>query len=264
MIILRDFIFGLVNYVNAIKFIFGNKLSWFFLFPLIISIALLLSGLHFSGELSNSDFEWINNKLDIEGNTADTNYFYEKLIKGVIWVIFKIAFFFVFAYTGGYIVVILLSPVLAWLSEKTEEVLCGTKYTFSLRQFLYDIVRGIRLALRNLVIELTLIIMVFMLGLLPGIGWLSSMLGLVVLFFISAYFYGFGFIDYYIERKKLNIKQSLQFIRKHKGLAIGNGFLFALVLLFPIVGALISPFLAIISVVASVITLENADIEPSF
>ena len=50
----------------------------------------------------------------------------------IIWLIFKIAFFYIFLIFGGYLSLIALSPILAFLSEKTEEIVSGTKNPFNI------------------------------------------------------------------------------------------------------------------------------------
>ena len=77
------------------------------------------------------------------------------------------------------------------------------------------------------------------------------------LFLVSSYFYGFAFIDYTNERRRLTISQSVDFIRKNKGMAIGNGFVFALAMLVPFCGTTIAGFIAIISVVAATISTHK-------
>jgi CysZ protein len=44
---------------------------------------------------------------------------------------------------------------------------------------------------------------------------------------IGFYFYGFAFIDYINERRRLNIQQSIYFVSKHKGLAIAIGSIYS-------------------------------------
>jgi CysZ protein len=45
---------------------------------------------------------------------------------------------------------------------------------------------------------------------------------------IGFYFYGFGFIDYVNERRRLNITQSIHFVSRHKGLAFALGSVFSI------------------------------------
>ena len=118
-----------------------------------------------------------------------------------------------------------------------------------------DIVRGILIAFRNMFIELGYLILILVLGLfIPIIG---GMLGTVILFFIASYFYGFAFVDYVNERRRLTLKQSVQFIRANKGLAIGNGFIFTMAMFIPMCGTTLAGFVAIVSVIAATIAVHE-------
>ena len=180
----------------------------------------------------------------------------------VVWVILKFIFFFVFAYFGGYILIICLSPVFAFLSERTEELLTGNEYPFNGDQIMRDVVRGVLIAMRNLFIEIGWMVVVFLFGFIPVIGTLFGwIIGPIFLFFVSSYFYGFSFIDYTNERRRLSVKQSVKFMRANRGMAIANGAIFSVFLLIPWCGVTLSGFVAIISVVAATVaTHEVADL----
>jgi len=175
------------------------------------------------------------------------------IMDAFVWLTFKIMFFLLFAYLGGYIIIIIMSPVFSYLSERTEKIKTGVDYPFSFVQLLKDVLRGIIIALRNFSIELVLTILMFILSFIPIIGWFAA----IILFFISAYFYGFSFMDYALERKKLNLKQSVQFMRENKGIVIANGFVFSLCLIVPFCGVSFSSFAAIISVVAGTLAISE-------
>jgi CysZ protein len=55
---------------------------------------------------------------------------------------------------------------------------------------------------------------------------------------IQAYYAGFGTMDYTLERH-YNYKNSIRFVQKHRGIAIGNGLGFMLLLLIPVIGIII-------------------------
>ncbi len=120
-----------------------------------------------------------------------------------------------------------------------------------------DVIRGVLIALRNFCIEIGYILLVFVLSFF--IPFLGGIIGTIVLFFIAAYFYGFSFVDYNNERKRYTIKQSVQFIRKNKGMVIANGMVFSFFMLVPFCGTTLAGFVAIISVVAATVSVHQVD-----
>jgi len=244
---LKDIQTGISSYGKAVEFIFRNQLAVYFLIPLFLNIVLFWLGYSFISTLSNQAIEfiqsaWHSEKWDFWGAgflTGTINFF--------IWLSLRVFFFFLFAFWGGYLILILLSPLLAYLSEKTEKIVLGTEVPFSAKQLLKDLWRGILLALRNFLMEMAATLLLFLLSFLPIIGWLSAPL----LFLISAYYYGFSFLDYNLERRQMSVNQSIKYLRRRKGLAVANGSLFTLALLIPFVGVSLSGFMAIISTVAA-------------
>ena len=63
-------------------------------------------------------------------------------------------------------------------------------------------------------------------------------------------------LDYSCERHKLSATASVEFIGKHRGLAIGNGIVFYLMHLLPFLGWVLAPAYA---VVAATISLYYQD-----
>lgn len=149
-----------------------------------------------------------------------------------------------------------MSPILALLSEKTEQLITGNKYPFSLKQLIKDILRGISIVLRNTVIELFYLISFFFIGFIPVIGLFTPL----VMFVISMYFYGFSMIDYNSERYRLSVTQSVQFVRKNKGFAIANGMIFYALLLIPVLGLLIAPTYAVVAASIGFDRIRNSNI----
>ncbi|MBN2669804.1 MAG: EI24 domain-containing protein [Bacteroidales bacterium] len=248
---------GVSDYGPALSFIFKHNLGWFFLVPIVFNISLFIGG--FAAISSLTDY--IQAVVLKSTSLENANFFGAAFISGLlsfgIYIVLKIVFFFLFAYTGGYIVLILMSPFLAYLSEKTEKILTGKDYPFDIQQLMRDIVRGVLIALRNALIETLIIFLFFIVGIIPVIGFFTNLISPFVLLLIAAYFYGFSFVDYVNERQRYNIKQSVAFTRQNKGLITGNGFFFALILLIPYIGLLISGFIAIVAVVAAVISVKE-------
>ncbi len=244
---------GFRTYFNAIGFIFSKGLWWAFVFPIILNVLLFYVGYSFIESFTKDFQDWIIGLIGIREADFFLSEFLAGFLGGVIWLLLKVMFFLVFAYWGGYITLIILSPLFAYLSERTEEIISGKKYPFNPAQFMRDIVRGVLISLRNLFIQTGWMILLFILGFIPIIGWF----GVILLFIISAYFYGFSFIDYTSERRKMKIRDSVQFVRTYKWFAIANGTIFSLFLILPFCGVLFSGFAAIVSVVAATIAMNE-------
>ena len=124
-----------------------------------------------------------------------------------------------------------MSPLLSIISERTEKILTGNTYKFNLIQLIKDVKRAINLAVRNLIWEFIMgFICIFTLFV---SSWLIdyndevySFIRTLLLTLIAFYYYGFGFIDFIMERLRFDIKESITFVRKHKGFAIALGAVF--------------------------------------
>jgi len=246
----KQFGLGVKTYGQAISFIFRNKLGWTFLVPIGLTILLFIGGQALVNELvdylQETVLDWVN---------LQESSFWGGFLEGAVGVLINILFFIIFAYISGYIVIILMSPLLAYISEKTEQILTGNEYSIGFSQMIKDILRGVFMALRNLFMELLLLLLMFLVSFIPVIGWL----GAIVVFFISAYFYGFSFIDFNNERQKLTISESVKIVRKYKWIAIANGLVFSLFLLIPFCGLFVPLFVSIISVVAAALAMNKTE-----
>jgi CysZ protein len=262
MDLFKNFGTGINSYGKAINILFSKGLSWFFIFPIALNVLFFVAGISGIEALSQSIENWLTGLVAFDGDSfagasilAPYAGYLSGIIGGLVWIVLKLVFFFVFATIGGYVVIICLSPVFAILSEKTEEILTGNKYPFDADQIMKDVLRGILIALRNLFIELGYMLLIFILSFfIPVLG---GIIGAITLFFIASYFYGFSFIDYTSERRRMSIKQSVQFIRRNKGMAIANGMVFSFFMLVPFIGTTLAGFVAIVSVVAATIAVHD-------
>ncbi len=231
---------------RAVGFLFSNGMAWMLLIPIVLFVGMAIFGIMSIGELARMASE----SLLVQD--------WEFMVPFIV-IFFKLLFFIVFGMWGGYLVVIIMSPFMAYVSEKTEQILDGKEYPFDLFQVLKDALRGILLAIRNCFMEFLIGLLIFIGAFIPIIGPIaSSVLGTVFLFFVSAYFYGFSFMDYTNERRRLSVRQSVNYVKNNKGMAVGHGFIFALVLYIPFVGPFISALLAITSTVAATIEMVDA------
>lgn len=260
---------GFKGYFKALDLLFSKGFFKYMFFPLIINILLFWIGMSQVIELAkfarDSFMEWIN----LGGAEFWGSGVLRGLLSGIITTLIYVLFFISFIYLGGYIIVIILSPLFSIISEKAEHVLTDNAYDypFEFKQFFKDVFRGIGIAIRNLALETGIMILVFIVGLiLSFISWI----GVIFTFFITSYFFGFSYMDYSNERYKRSLKESVKFMRKYKWVAIVNGSLFAMVLFIPYIGVALSAFVAVLSVIAGTASMveikkkEDAEIDKIF
>lgn len=173
------------------------------------------------------------------------------LVKSLGFLIaFGARFILFYIYTLVYknIVLIIMSPMLAFLSERVEELYLGKSYPFHVGQFIKDVLRGIRIAFRNLIRELFAIALATLF-----LGPLSP----IVAFLVESYYYGFSMIDYSNERRKLTVKQSIAYIHRNRGMALGNGLVFYGLFLIPFLGWMVAPALGLVAATLGVLEQNN-------
>lgn len=253
MNIFKGFITGISAYGEATNILFSRKFCWFLLFPVLILVALFVGGDMLVSWGSDSLYRLVEGKIEDWVHDIAWLQWMDKVAGFLIKMALKIIYFFLFVTLGGYIVLIIMSPVYSWLSERTEAHLTGKKYPFSFRQLIREIFRGIWIALRNMVLQLFISLLLFFCTFLPLIGLLVPF----ALFFLSAYFYGFSFVDYVIERKKFNVRESVTYVNKNTGLVIGIGGLFALALMIPWGNIIVCSFVSLLSVVAATVAIHK-------
>ena len=240
---------GFRSYAKAFDFIFKNGLAVYFLYPLAIAVFLFIIGFTLTTQFSNYITSNIN---DYFGLDDPDSWFLAALgwiISLTMHIITWIIFFYIKASFLKYLTLILLSPVLARVSQRTEEIVTGIKIKFDAIQFMKDIIRGIAMAFRNMLIEFIFIAVFFFVSFIPAVGWLISLLFLSL---ASWFFYGFSMIDYSNERKLLSIRESTAFAKRNKWLCISNGFIFWVIFSIPWIGVIFAPITGIVAATLAV------------
>jgi len=218
---------GIKAYAGTFKLISKLKLWKYFLIPIAISVVAALTISFLAWSLSDNIglyisklwlWEWGKSVFNTIGN----------FIGGIVILLLGLILY-------KHIIMALSAPFMSPVSEKIEDYLIGIqKHHHRETSFSEQLWRGIVINVRNLFKELIFTIPIFFLGFIPIIGVFST----VLLFLVQAYYAGFGNMDYTLERH-YNYHQSISFVRKHRGFALGNGIVFMLFLLIPVVGIIL-------------------------
>ena len=253
---LKEIIIAIQSYFRAHQFIQKHRLWKWILIPGILYCILFMVGMYFFFQSADSAVTYLSDQLGIDRwlDRQRSGFLSFLFILGGIMVRLILVFFYFSLFK--FLFLIVGSPLFAYLSEKTESIIDGRDFPFSLKQLFKDIIRGIRLAIRNLLWQTVYVVSILILSFIPVIGWISPLLTL----FIECYYYGFSMLDYSCERHKLSMSQSIDFISNRKGLAIGNGMVFYLMHLIPLVGWILAPAYAVIAATLSLYHSKDTNI----
>jgi CysZ protein len=245
--LLKEIVIAIESYFRAHRFISKHRLWKWIVLPGILYMLLFCIGIYFFFISSNGVVSYISDFIGIDRwlQQQKSGFLSFLFVMGGIMVRLILVFFYFSLFK--FLFLIVGSPLFAYLSEKTEAILEGKEYPFSALQLLKDMLRGIRLALRNTIWQTVYIVSVLILSFFPLIGWVTPIIAL----FIECYYYGFSMMDYSCERHKLSSSESVAFISRQKGLAIGNGLIFYLMHIIPIIGWVLAPAYAVVAATLS-------------
>lgn len=252
---LKELVIAVQAYFRAHQFIVRHKLWKWILIPGFIYMLLFMCGMWLFWTSSGDFLDWLFNTVGIKSWLDSMNNSLLNFLFITASIIFRLILLFFYFSLFKFLFLVVGSPVFAYLSEKTENIIEGNDYPFDVKQLLKDIWRAVRLAVRNTLWQTIYIIAILLFSLIPVVGWVSPMIA----FLVECYYYGFSMLDYSTERHKLSPSQSITFISNRRGLAIGNGMVFFLMHLIPFVGWVLAPAYAVI---AATLSLYHQDDNP--
>lgn len=237
---MRNFFLGLSYYPKAWAFINKHHLKRLVwggaALNLIAFVAVGVLAVSYAGELA----DYLSGAIKLDEPEGTFQTFLHFVVQFLIYIIVILLYLKLYRY----IVLIFFAPWLAYVAEKVQEIDQHVSVPFQLSKFVSDIWRGIAIASRNLVIELGItFILLFLSFVIPFLSPLFT----VMIFITESYFIGFSMIDYRNEYFGLSGKNSRELIWKNKGLALGNGMFFNLMLFVPLLGVLVAPTWAVVA-----------------
>lgn len=244
---IKDFLLGMRSLYEAVVMIFEHWLWLYFLLPILFSVAIYFGGesmfhqlknINIQTELQNIEFKANFTDIRFEGFPTDSDEM------KILVIALKMIVVVISLKLSKYIILILMAPVITILSARTEYLLTGNKYPFSISQFSHDLYRGINFAIRNMFRQLVIIVMWYLLTLLFPV---MDKFTFPFVFCVGSYYYGSSMIDYTNERRRLSLEESVRFIRKNAGLAMSIGMMFSTLFFIAYIGIIFAPVIGIIA-----------------
>ncbi|WKV11283.1 EI24 domain-containing protein [Marivirga harenae] len=236
----KEFSQSTLSYYQAFQFVRKHKLKGFILGAAFFNLfAFLFVGVVawiYTGTLIDFIYSFFSFPEDWEewGN----------LIQILTAIFIRIVLISLYINLFKYVILIIFAPVLAVLSERTQNILNQQKKSINLIRLISEIGRGMLMG--SILIGLNVLLYLFLIFLSLVFPFLSPALAVVV-FLLESFFFGASMLDYRNEYYQLSIKTSLQKIFKHKGLVLGNGLALNLFILIPFIGVLFAPSFALIA-----------------
>lgn len=244
---IRHIISGMEAYSGTLNLISKLKLWKYFLIPITISIItatlIFVAAYGFSDNIGRFIAQiWIWD-WGKETFTSISTFIGGIVVLALGIIVYK------------HIILALSAPFMSPVSEKIEAYLTGIERDPSnSTSFQEQLWRGIRINMRNLVKELLVSIPILLLKFVPVVNIFSFAL----LFLVQAYFAGFGNMDYTLERH-FKYRDSVRFVGRYRGIAIGNGIIFILFTLVPLLGwVMVLPF-SVTAATSSTVRLLQAE-----
>ena len=224
---IKNIILGIKEYAGVFKLMSDLKLWKYFIIPMLISFCTaILIGVE--AYVLSDDVGFYISKIWIWDWGKEVFSSISNFIGGLVLLIIGLILY-------KHIIMALSAPFMSPVSEKIEKHFYGDVSHLHRKTSNTDqLIRGIRINIRNLTKELIITVPILILKFIPVVNIFST----ILLFIVQAYYAGFGNMDYTLERH-LKYKEIVQFVSKNKGYAIGNGIVFMLFLLIPIVGIII-------------------------
>ncbi|WP_288956573.1 EI24 domain-containing protein [uncultured Polaribacter sp.] len=242
---IKDILSGIQAYAGAFGLISKLKLWKYFAIPMIISV-LTATIIGFTAYGLSDNIGVFLAKIWIWDWGKETVTTITSFVGGLVVLIIGLILY-------KHIILALSAPFMSPVSEKIEAHINGNlQHTHRKTSFQEQLVRGIRISIRNLSKELLVTIPILLLKFIPLVNIFST----ILLFVVQSYYAGFGNMDYTLERH-LKYKESIDFVGRNKGFSIGNGIVFMLCLLVPVIGIIVVLPLSVTAASVKTVVLLN-------
>jgi CysZ protein len=178
--LLKEIVIAIQSWSEARDYIRKHKLFRWILVPGIIYTLLFIAGMIVFWKSSDGVVSWISDQLGIESwlqkeRSPWLSFFL--VMTGMMLRLILVLFYFSLL---KYLILIIGSPVFAYLSEKTEAMAEEKEHDVNRKLLKKDSLRGIKMALRNAVWQSIYLVALALLSLVPVIGWITPVIALLM------------------------------------------------------------------------------------
>ena len=247
---LKEIVIAFQSWREANHFIQEHRLWKWILLPGIIYTILFIIGMYFFWTSADDAVSWISDRIGLENWLQNMRSGWLSFLFVMAGMMLRLVLVLFYFSLFKYLILIIGSPLFAYLSEKTEAIIENKEHSFNWKELRKDAGRSVRMAFRNCFLQLLYFAGLVLMSLVPLFGWITPVIALLM----ECYYYGFSMLDYSFARADFTPQQSIQFQGRHKGLAIGNGILFYLMH----VAIILAPAYAIVAATLSVHKVKNS------
>ncbi|MEM1083576.1 MAG: EI24 domain-containing protein [Verrucomicrobiota bacterium] len=248
---LRPFLAGLTAYFRVPATLMRYGLWPYQLAPALISLLLALGLFAACWFGAESLHGWLDGLIELEPAWLDHTFSLGMTTLALL------ALLTVFVFFHKHLALIILSPLLGKIAEETVKAVKGPEFAKSELSFMQSLRRSTGVNLRYILRELFTSLLFLACGLVPLIGSLVSAIGL---FATQSRYLGYGLMDFPLEHRGLDVKQSDKFVRSHRALSTGLGAGYLLLMMIPLIGWMFAPTFG--TVAGTLKALEQLDPDP--
>lgn len=233
------------SFFDSFQIIKEAKLRKFYFFPGIIGIVLFMFFVGIGDFISVNLTDFLENFFQLYKHHSVISIF----IKILIWLCSILFYYLIYKS----LLLVILSPILGYVSERVETHLTGKKYNFTMKDNISFIIRSIDIGLRSFIKQMIGTCIIMLLGFIFPINLSIPFL----IFILQGYFTGFSFMDYTLERYRLSSSESMNFLKKQRVCSAISGIIFTLLFLIPFFGIFIAPLVTCVAVTKITVEILN-------
>lgn len=209
-----------------------GPLAWWFIPGAALTLALAALGWWGIAAAADGVTEWLLSKWSPETERT----WWAAVVEWLIWLLLLA----VKLKLTKYIVLVVMGPLLAAVSEAVETQITGQSVSFSWGRWVKDAVRGLRSAALLATFEWSLTLVLWAVGLAAPV---LSPITLAVAWIVGAWAYGASMMDYVWEREGKGAWAGLAASLRRFGLALNVGVPFALWMSVPVLAWTVGPLM---------------------